>query len=189
MKMRNAPSVLLALAVAVAVLTLPSPSSLSHIVAEAAFIPPTTAATRSRLDKVTATMTALGASSTPSFNPLGPLRLLVPLLLPLTPQLVTFAPIPAAVAAETAMVPAAAAKKEPSNAQLQAVRDAFKAFDGKDLAKADRLFDQSVKVRVFIRRMAGSTGQLIIDYRHTSSSLAVRVLHLIDPRQMDGFVE
>lgn len=144
----RAPSALLALAV-VTVLALSSSSSLSHIVAEAAFIPPTTAgapATRQRSGTTRATTTALGAS-TPSFNPLASIRLLVPLLLPLTPQLVAFAPIPAAVAAETAMVPAAATKKEPSNAQLQAVRDAFKAFDGKDLAKADRLFDQSVKVR------------------------------------------
>ncbi len=65
----------------------------------------------------------------------------------------TAAPAMAAAAAEqqttTSMMMATTtmtALGEPTEAQLQAVRDAFKAFDGRDLPKAERLFDRSVKV-------------------------------------------
>lgn len=82
-------------------------------------------------------------------------RLLLPLLLGGAAPLLQIAPALAAAATTaatmtttttTTVAPVAMTAKEPTEAQLQAVRDAFKAFDGKDLAKAERLFDRSVKV-------------------------------------------
>ena len=97
--------------------------------------------------------TPIGKLLFPSF------RLFLPLLLGgAAPLQIAPALAAASAAAETATTattttapppaPAAAVAKEPTEAQLQAVRDAFRAFDGKDLAKAERLFDRSVKVRL-----------------------------------------
>lgn len=90
----------------------------------------------------TVVMTQTAPRSTPVPSSL---RLLLPLLLGGAAPLLQIAPGRAETATTTTVTPAAAGK-EPTEAQLQAVRDAFKAFDGKDLNKAERLFDRSVKV-------------------------------------------